>query len=310
MTSVTSASAVDLYDTANRQLTIPSLQIGLQQYSNVVLTVGKVVSPPSGASPNGQDTYDPVTGYLTVPDVFVGAQEVFNVVVTVASLQSIGSVTNADRYNNAVLTIATVAAGDALCGDSAITGASLIGISGGMPGATTDTYNSSTEILTMPVVQAGGAVYTNVTARVSKANIKSAGTCVSVPASCAISAQPAFIGLYETVSATGTVSFWGVYCGTSATMAVGHEVDTTVISGPHGYTSSGVGFAPEWVDYLPVAGPAGSQIYPEGAIGGPNVSGTFSVTIAFNVNCPVIGGSASTGYELAPQCSTTQSVSF
>jgi hypothetical protein len=56
------AYGADSYNPANKQLTIPTIAIGSATYSNMVVTVGKIISGPTGTSPNGSlDSYDPGT---------------------------------------------------------------------------------------------------------------------------------------------------------------------------------------------------------------------------------------------------------
>ena len=44
------ARATDSYDPATMVLTMPTLAIGSASYSNVQVTVGRLVTPPSGSS--------------------------------------------------------------------------------------------------------------------------------------------------------------------------------------------------------------------------------------------------------------------
>src|SRR5450432_1804078 len=101
------ACAEDTYSAG--RLSMPILVIGNATYQNVVVTVGSIISGPTGTSAYGaKDTYNPVSGELTVPAVRVGAATDYNVVVTVASLDSIGNVFGADTYDGADLTISNV----------------------------------------------------------------------------------------------------------------------------------------------------------------------------------------------------------
>ena len=101
------AFGMDSYDASTRQLTIPSLQIGDSTYSTVVGVIGRIVSGPAGATPNGsEDRYDPGTNQLSVQSVSVGSGTYYNVVVTVAGLVSIGGVVGADIFNGTELTVA------------------------------------------------------------------------------------------------------------------------------------------------------------------------------------------------------------
>jgi len=163
--NVTQAHALDAYDPAIRELTIPSLQIGSAIYSNIVVTVGRIVSGPSGSAANGTlDKYNPGTGQLTVQSVAIGATIYNNVVVTVASLVSIGGVTGADVFDGSTLTVAQVQAGGAVYENVVINeaGGTLLSIGGGMPTAGPDTYGAATNQLSIPAVQFGNHVYTNI----------------------------------------------------------------------------------------------------------------------------------------------------
>jgi hypothetical protein len=67
------------------KLTIPTLVIGNATYSNVVVTVGSILSGPAGSTPIGTvDTYNPANGQLTVQAVTLGPNTLYNVVVTVS----------------------------------------------------------------------------------------------------------------------------------------------------------------------------------------------------------------------------------
>jgi hypothetical protein len=91
------AWATDTYSPANHQLTIPTVAIGNATYSSMVVTVGSILSDPTGISPNGsEDRYNPANQQLTVPAVKVGTSTYYNVVVAVADLVSIGGVTGVD----------------------------------------------------------------------------------------------------------------------------------------------------------------------------------------------------------------------
>ncbi len=159
------AFGMDSYDASTRQLTIPSLQIGDSTYSTVVVSIGRIVSGPAGATPNGsEDRYDPGTNQLSVQSVSVGSGTYYNVVVTVAGLVSIGGVVGADIFNGTELTVAQVQAGGTVFGNVTLTEAAgnIVGVAGGMPTAVPDTYSPVTNQLSVPAVQAGNRVYTNV----------------------------------------------------------------------------------------------------------------------------------------------------
>jgi len=88
--AVAHAWAMDTYNPSNGQLTIPLVNVGTIDYSNVVINVGKVLS--IGATPaiGKSDTYNQNSGVLTIPSVQVGSQIYNNVSVTVGSVISVG----------------------------------------------------------------------------------------------------------------------------------------------------------------------------------------------------------------------------
>ena len=85
-----SAWAVDTYNPANGQLTIPTVQVGTTTFTNVVITVGSIVSVGNGSASGQVDTYDSKTNQLTIPSVVVGSTTYNNVVITVGSVISVG----------------------------------------------------------------------------------------------------------------------------------------------------------------------------------------------------------------------------
>ena len=169
---------------------IPSLQIGTGTYSSVVLTIGSIVTPPSGTYPNGtQDTYNPVTNGLTVPAVKVGNTTFYNAVATVANLASIGSVSGADTFDGAHLHLPYVLVGSTPYYNVvlAVSLANVSAVHGGMPGVMWDQYDAAAGLLTIGAVQVGSKVYTNVILRVGISNIVSVGVTESVLYSFAVS---------------------------------------------------------------------------------------------------------------------------
>jgi uncharacterized repeat protein (TIGR03803 family) len=176
------ASAPDGYNPATKALTMPTLAIGSASYSNVIVTVGGIVTPPSGTSANGSvDRYDPGSGDLTVQSVSFNNHTYYNVVVTVASLVSIGSVTGADSYDGTNLTIAYVQNGPTVYADVVVTEAlsDVLSVAGGMPTAGPDIYGSWTHELAIPAVQVGNRVYTNVIVEAGKV-LSAAGVYTTV----------------------------------------------------------------------------------------------------------------------------------
>jgi hypothetical protein len=150
---------------ASGDLTIPTITLGAVTYSNVVVTIGSLVSGPAGTTPNGSSvTYSAATGELTVPEVSLGSTVYYNVVVKPAALVSIGAASNADSYDGTTLHIPSVQViGGAIYSNIAITVAGLGGIAGGVPAAPRDQYNPANRQLFIPAVEYGGKLYTNVT---------------------------------------------------------------------------------------------------------------------------------------------------
>lgn len=174
------AVARDTYNSANNELTIPAVTIGNATYSNMVITVGSVLSGPSGTSPYGiQDTYNPATRQLTIPSVLVGTRTLINVIVTEATLISIGSVSGVDSYDGSHLSIPFVQVGGTLYNNVVITVGNIVDVTGGMPTVAEDEFNSTTNQLTIPAVQFDGKIYTNVAIMVGK--ILSVGGNSSAP---------------------------------------------------------------------------------------------------------------------------------
>jgi hypothetical protein len=104
-----STFAVDIYN--NGQLLIPSVQVGVNTYTNVVVTLGSVVSIGNGA-PNGFiDTYNLTTGQLTIPSVIVGSTTYSNVVITIGSVVTTGPFYNTIQNNSSAATSAVVTVG-------------------------------------------------------------------------------------------------------------------------------------------------------------------------------------------------------
>ena len=161
------ANAVDSFDAGNRQLTIPVVSVGALVFSNMVVTVGGVVSGPSGTAPAANaDSYSPATKDLTVPAVAIGSATYYNVVASVTALQSIGGVSGGDSYSGGNLTLASIQVGGTIYTDVVVTVAGIVSAGGGMPLATTDSYDFASGELTMVAVQVGSKVYTNPVVRI------------------------------------------------------------------------------------------------------------------------------------------------
>jgi len=102
--------ASDTYNPVNGQLTIPIVRVGSTNYTNVVITVGKVLSVGTNPTPYAVDFYQAATNQLIIPIVNVGSNTFNNVVVNVGSVISIGgqmptgspsSIVQASSYLNA-----------------------------------------------------------------------------------------------------------------------------------------------------------------------------------------------------------------
>lgn len=79
--------AADTFEPSSRRLTMTSVSIGTATFTDMVVTVGAIVSGPTGSSAyTSADTYDPVSGHLSVPAVTVAGKPYYNVVVTVQGL--------------------------------------------------------------------------------------------------------------------------------------------------------------------------------------------------------------------------------
>ena len=80
----------DSFNSLNNQLTITAVQVGTTTFTNVVITVGSVVSVGSGVASGQVDLSDSSTNQLTIPSVIVGSTTYNNVVITVGSVISVG----------------------------------------------------------------------------------------------------------------------------------------------------------------------------------------------------------------------------
>ncbi len=159
-----SAKATDHFD--GSQLTIPTMTIRGAVYSDVVVTVGKIVSGPTvGPAYGTVDSYSVASGQLTVPEVIFGGKTYYNVVVTVKDLVSIGSVSSADSYVMSGLSIPRVQVGGSVYDGVglSVSPTNIVTIAGGMPLAALDQYDVAAGRLLIPVVQVGARIYTNVT---------------------------------------------------------------------------------------------------------------------------------------------------
>ncbi len=84
--------AFDSYNSFNNQLTIPQVLVGLNAFSNVVITVGNVISVAGGSPVGTTDLYSSSNNELTIPAVKVGSTTYSNVVITVGGIVSINGI--------------------------------------------------------------------------------------------------------------------------------------------------------------------------------------------------------------------------
>jgi uncharacterized repeat protein (TIGR03803 family) len=167
--SIAPAFGIDLYNPSSRQLTIPSITIGAATYTDLVVTVSSVDSPPIGTAPTSPvDSYFPSSHQLYVAAVSVGSKTYYNAAVTLAGLVSLGGVTGADTYAGGILNVVSIPLGTTLYDNVSVQVGSILSHAGGLPAVATDTYNPTTGQLTIPVVVAGGKIYTNVVVSVAK----------------------------------------------------------------------------------------------------------------------------------------------
>jgi len=83
-------SATDTYNPQNRQLLIPTVKVDANLYSNVVITVGEVLSVGNAPASSSYDSFNSNNNQLSIPSVTVGTSTYYNVTVTVASVLSVG----------------------------------------------------------------------------------------------------------------------------------------------------------------------------------------------------------------------------
>jgi beta-glucanase (GH16 family) len=251
--TVTTAFATDSYDTGSHALTIPALQVGSATFSDLVVTVASIVSPPSGNAPQGvTDSYDPANRQLTVPSVSVGATTVYNVVATVGGVASIGGASGVDSYDGAQLTIPAVQVlGGPVYQDVVVRVGGIVSVGGGMPAATIDRYSTSTGHLSVPAVvdQQNGRVYTNV--------VVSLASIVSINGSPWEGSPPlelstAFDSNGNTTAQGTAQGAWFTYSGGPSTLNGG--------SGG-GYADQGVNPSYVYVDTVPTAAQLAANSY-------------------------------------------------
>ena len=83
--------AADTYDATKSTLTISLVKVGETYYSDVIITLGTVVSVGSASSSYlSYDTYTAASNQLSIPQVTVSSITYYNVVVTVGNVLSVG----------------------------------------------------------------------------------------------------------------------------------------------------------------------------------------------------------------------------
>ena len=85
-----SSYANDNFNPVNGQVTIPSVSVGSTVYTNVVITVGQVLSVGTAPAIGPNDTYNSSNGTLKIPIVNVSGQLYYNVVITLGSVINVG----------------------------------------------------------------------------------------------------------------------------------------------------------------------------------------------------------------------------
>lgn len=90
LASMPSALAIDIYNPANNQLTLQTVDVSGTTYSDVVLTVGNIVGVLGGTPEGLISSYNPALNQLAIPSVQVNNTTYTNVVITVGQVLSVG----------------------------------------------------------------------------------------------------------------------------------------------------------------------------------------------------------------------------
>jgi len=93
--------SIDSYNSANNQLSIGKVAVGNTTYTNVVITVGSVVSVGTAPAAGNYDTYD--GAYLTIPSVLVDGTIYSNLVISIGSVISVGGSTTSSTLSGNVV---------------------------------------------------------------------------------------------------------------------------------------------------------------------------------------------------------------
>jgi hypothetical protein len=83
--------ALDSYNAESGVLTISKVAVGEVLYSNVNITVDKILAASTQAVNDSYDTYNPVNNQLSIPSVQVGSAKYYNVLITVGQIISVGN---------------------------------------------------------------------------------------------------------------------------------------------------------------------------------------------------------------------------
>lgn len=87
---LTHAVAADTFD--GQTLTIPSVSVSGTYYSNVKITVGRILSVSGGSATTSYDTFDPAAGILYISSVQVGNATYNNVEIMPGTILAVGGV--------------------------------------------------------------------------------------------------------------------------------------------------------------------------------------------------------------------------
>jgi len=114
----TNCWALDYYNSASGVLTISQVAVGDVLYSNVNITVDKILASSTQVVADSYDTYNPVNNQLSIPSVQVGSAKYYNVVITVGQIISFGNSCTGlfTCYNATLPSLAQVYAGKFLFG--------------------------------------------------------------------------------------------------------------------------------------------------------------------------------------------------
>ena len=85
------AWAVDTYNATNNQLSIPKVNVGINTYTDVVITVGSIVSINGADTGTNDDTYNTANNQLSIPLVSADGVVYKNAVITVEKVIAIGN---------------------------------------------------------------------------------------------------------------------------------------------------------------------------------------------------------------------------